>query len=145
MPQDQATDSRQIVRRFVEELWGTGRKELVGDLVHANFIRHHERNPDADVHGIDGFSAWLMRTRDALPDLRLTIRQLFGEGDRVMVHLEANGTWHGDAEHPAPAATPLSFTVTGFVRVADGKVAEVWMIADTLGILQQLGAVPRIG
>ncbi|MDH6289297.1 hypothetical protein ACNJ7E_33390 [Rhodococcus sp. NM-2] len=27
-------------------------------------------------------------------------------------------------------------------RLADGKIAEAWQVWDTLGFLQQLGAVP---
>ncbi|MDI9954657.1 MULTISPECIES: hypothetical protein [unclassified Rhodococcus (in: high G+C Gram-positive bacteria)] len=27
-------------------------------------------------------------------------------------------------------------------RLADGKIAETWQVWDTLGFLQQLGAVP---
>jgi hypothetical protein len=30
-------------------------------------------------------------------------------------------------------------------RVAGGRVAEHWVVLDTLGLLQQLGAVPAPG
>jgi hypothetical protein len=30
-------------------------------------------------------------------------------------------------------------------RLADGKLAEQWVVMDALGLLQQLGAVPRPG
>jgi hypothetical protein len=37
--------------------------------------------------------------------------------------------------------------VTGIsvVRITAGKVAEAWVTWDTLGMLQQLGAVPPLG
>ena len=32
-----------------------------------------------------------------------------------------------------------------FFRIADGKIAERWGEIDTLGLLQQLGAIPAPG
>jgi hypothetical protein len=33
----------------------------------------------------------------------------------------------------------------GIVRIADGKVAEIWDEADALGLLRQLGVIPTPG
>jgi predicted ester cyclase len=32
--------------------------------------------------------------------------------------------------------------LTCIFRIADGKIEEVWWLADTLGLMQQLGALP---
>ena len=45
--------------------------------------------------------------------------------------------------HNLPA-TGKSFTISAIAiaRLADGRIAEWWQIGDTLGLLQQIGAMP---
>lgn len=129
--------NKDLVRRAVEVLWNEGALERAGEFLHAAVRRHHERNPDADVHGLDAVRAALAGLRGRAPDSRLEVVRLFAEADRVMVYLSGQGTDAG--------GTVLGFTVTAIVRIADGLIAEIWLIADTLGLLQQSGAVRRFG
>lgn len=137
--------NKALVRRLVEEIGNNGKMELLGELVLPGFIRHHERNRDADLHGADAFRGWVLAVRGALPDLKLSIERIMAENDRVMVHLRGTGTHRGTLKGVAATGIPLAFTATAILRLAGGRLAEAWVIADTLGILQQLGAVRRLG
>jgi steroid delta-isomerase-like uncharacterized protein len=137
--------NKAIVRRCIDEVWNRGETAAIGDLVHASFRRHHERNQDQDIHGVDGFAAWVDSLRSAVPDLNVAIVLMIAEDDRVMVHLQCNGTHRGELKGVAASDASLSFTTTAIVRLADGKICECWAIADTLGILQGLGAVAPLG
>jgi hypothetical protein len=37
----------------------------------------------------------------------------------------------------------LSATGAGVMRIAEGKVAELWIWPDTMTVLQQLGVLPQ--
>jgi hypothetical protein len=37
---------------------------------------------------------------------------------------------------------PFSFTAISIYRIADGRIVEAWYAEDTLGLLEQLGALP---
>ena len=58
--------------------------------------------------------------------------------------------WVAASKHVADfvgiAATGKRVSVTGFTldRIKDDKIAESWTTWDTLGLLQQLGAVPEM-
>jgi predicted ester cyclase len=39
----------------------------------------------------------------------------------------------------APTGRPIEVTAVGIWRVADGKIAEAWLVFDALGMMQQLG------
>ncbi len=43
-------------------------------------------------------------------------------------------------------ATGRGVSITSFnvFRLADGKIVKSWVVADALGLLQQLGVVPRL-
>ena len=137
--------NKAVVLRCIEELWNRGDVERIDELVDPNFIRHHERNQDTDFHGRDGFRVWLGAVREALPDMHLQIERIFGDNDRMMVYLRGRGTHRGALKGVSATGTALTFTATSLLRIADGKVAECWFIADTLGLLQQVGAIARPG
>ena len=143
--QDAIESNKGIVQRCFDEVWNGGNMAAVAELVHPTFIRHHERNQDEDLHGLEGFQRWVSQTRVALPDLRLTVERMFGEGDRVMAHVRGRGTHKGELKGVAATGIELEWTITAFVRLADGKIVECWAIADTLGILQRLGQIPSLG
>lgn len=124
--------NKALVARCIEVLWNQRELARAAEFLRADIRRHHERNPDADLHGLDAFSDRLGRLREADPDSRIEIVRMFAEGDRVMVHLRSDGG-------------ARAWTATTIVRIADGRIAECWLIADTLGLLQQQGAVSRFG
>jgi predicted ester cyclase len=136
--------NKEVVRRSIEEVWNGGRAELIPEMVHSSFRRHHERNPDLDAYGQEGFAAWVSAVRSALPDVHLEVDLLFAENDRVMLHLRGTGTNRGELCGLPASGTQIRFTLTGVVRIADGKIAECWAIPDELGIRQQLGAIPPL-
>jgi predicted ester cyclase len=39
----------------------------------------------------------------------------------------------------------VTFTLIDINRIEDGKLAERWAVADMLGMLQQIGAIPAPG
>jgi len=77
-----------------------------------------------------------------VPDLNQTIEDIVAEGDKVVVRFTISGTHNGEFMGIAPTGKKFTQTSTSIFRIAGGKIAEVWWLADTLGLLQQLGAIP---
>ena len=141
--QDTVENNKRVVERSFTDIWNGGNLDAVDELIHPNIVRHHERNQDEDLHGLEEFRAWVSQTGQAFPDLRLTIEQIFGEADRVMAHVRGRATHKGEFIGIPATGRAIEWTATALIRVADGKIAECWVIADTLGILQQLGVIER--
>lgn len=132
-----ATGSRQMI----EEVFGAGRYELADELVAAGAIGHDSALPEA-LTGPEGVKEAARGYREAFPDLRMTAEEVVAQGDKVAIRWTARGTHKGELFGIAP--TGKEATVTGITidRWAGGKIAESWTNWDTLGLLQQLGAVP---
>jgi steroid delta-isomerase-like uncharacterized protein len=128
-------------RRIVEEIFGAGNYELAHELIGADAVGHDPAQP-APIMGAEGVMESARGYRDAFPDLKLTVNQVIADGDYVATRWTATGTHKGDLFGIAP--TGKQTTVTGITidHWADGKVAETWVNWDTLGLLQQLGAMP---
>ncbi len=55
------------------------------------------------------------------------------------------GTHQGEFHGVPPAGRPVSVAAMEVNRMADGKVAEHWVLLDLLGLMQQVGAIPAPG
>jgi steroid delta-isomerase-like uncharacterized protein len=79
----------------------------------------------------------------AMPDLRLTVEEQIGEGDAVVTRWSATGTQLGALFGIPPTGRRVSATAIHIHHVRDGRIVDQWEQFDTLGVLGQLGLVPR--
>ena len=106
----------------------------------ADFVAHLPGAPaPLDGEGWKSFSGAFFA---GFPDLRLEIEDLLAEGDRVAVRWTFRGTHRGEFLGIAPTGKPVSMSAVEVNRVAEGKVAEHWVVLDQLGLMQQLAASP---
>lgn len=94
----------------------------VDDLVAPDYAGH---GFPADRESLRAFYAWQARTA---PDWRIDVEDVVESGDRVAVRAHAYGTRSESAPGvplPAPAYRDLEWIA--IYRVADGRVAEVWV------------------
>lgn len=133
--------NKATARRLLEEVWNKGNLKALDENVAPGAPNHDPNNPIAP--GPEGLRQVASLYRSAIPDLRFKIEQEIAEGDFVVQRITATGTQRGDL--PGIPATGKYSTVTGVIitRFKDGKVAEAWSQFDQLGMLQQLGVVPK--
>lgn len=70
---------------------------------------------------------------------------LIAEDDRVAVRFTVTGTHSGLFAGIPATGKQVSMQGMIFHRLRDGKIVKDWVVRDTLGLLQQLGAIPRPG
>ncbi len=68
---------------------------------------------------------------------------MVAEGDKVATRKTFHGTHLGEFMGIRPTSQQVSIGLIDVVRVADEKVVEHWSMGDTLGMMQQLGVIPR--
>ena len=135
--------NKAIVHRYVEEGYNAGNMAVIDELFAADFVVHDPAQPA--VRDLQAFKQVIMAQRAAFPDVRTTIEDLVTEGDKVVKRFTVRGTHTGDFN--GIPATGKQFTLEGIdiLRLAGGKIREIWFAYDTLGMLQQLGVVPVPG
>ena len=98
------------------------------------------------VRGKDILKVALPAFKAAFPDAKITPEVMFGDGDRVVAHVNVTGTHKGTWLGAEPTNKAMKWTATTIIRFnPDGKMAERWVIEDELGVTEQLGIVPAIG
>jgi len=76
---------------------------------------------------------------DAFPGSTHDIKAIIAEGDMVAVRFTQFSTHTGDYEGIPPTGKNISVEGQHILRLANGKVAEVWSVEDNLGMMMQLG------
>ena len=134
-------DNKAVVRRMFDEVLSGGDLAAVDELFTAGYHDHDPAN-DEDVRGPDGVKEEIGGYRAAMPDLRFTIEDQLAEGDRVATRFSCTATHQGELLGAAATGNPVSLSGIVIHRLADGRVDEGHWNWDTLGLLQQIGAIP---
>jgi len=136
--------NKALVRQLVEEFFNRGNTGLADTLLAPDFVEREELPPGIprDREGVKQLAALF---RSAFPDFNVTIDDLVAEGDKVVLRATWSGTQKGEFMGVPPTGKRVSFGVIDILRIADGKFVEHWGQMDSMGMMQQLGAVPAPG
>ncbi len=136
-----------LARRLIDLVWNEGRLAEAEALLAPAFVNHSApAGPPADRAA---FLRAAATTRVTFPDFRVTVEELVAEGDLVVAHFTARGTHQVAWQHPiigriAATGTAVQWRGVRLFRIADGAVTATWLYTDSLGLLQQLGALPGL-
>ena len=95
-----------------------------------------------NVVGIDDFKAYYNNYLVGFSNIKFTIADIFGQGDRIVKHWNFKGTHTG--EFFGIPATGKDVDVDGvtLVTMKDGKIAQEQDFFDNYVFMQQLGLIP---
>jgi steroid delta-isomerase-like uncharacterized protein len=123
-----AQENEALVRWFFEEAWGKGNLAAVDEYIAADYVEH--TLPLGSQQGRDALKQFVAKYHEAFPDLKVTMHDVFGRGDRVAYRWSAGGTHLGEWMGIPP--TGLHITASGITihRIVGGKCVEGWASVD---------------
>ena len=78
----------------------------------------------------------------SFPGYWLESHDMIAEDDKVFVRATFHGTHKGRLMDAAPTGNTVSAPLYIAYQIANNKIVAHWMLADMLGIMQQIGALP---
>jgi predicted ester cyclase len=138
--EDMSTEqNKDVVRRFIEEVFAKCNVDAADELATPDFTPHSWPGVEP---GIENLKQGQRRVSAGLADVSMKIEDMIAEGDKVAVRLTAHACQEGEFMGLPASGREYTISETHIFRVSDGKVAEHWVNADMLGLMQQLGALP---
>ena len=139
--------TKQLAQQLIDLIWNEGRLDEAEALVAADFVNHGA--PPGAPADRAAFLRAAATTRTVFPDFRVTVEDLVAEGEVVVAHFTAHGTHREAWEHPiigriAARGRPVHWRGVRLFRIAGGRATATWVYTDSLGLLQQLGALPGL-
>ena len=116
--------NKAIARRFFEEAVARQCERAVDDIVAPNAIIYA---PLGRFTGPGGVKRLSVKLRSAFPDYSIVIDDLIADGDHVAARWTLRGTQRGELLGVPPTGQPTTVLGIGWLRLADGKIAETWM------------------
>ncbi len=105
--------------------------------------------PDCRFHGwapqtldVAGYREVMSDILRAFPDARFPLDDIVAESDLVAARHHLWGTHQADFQGIPATGKPVTVNAIAMFRLEKGKAAELWLNADFMGLLQQLGAIP---
>jgi steroid delta-isomerase-like uncharacterized protein len=136
-----ADENRAIVRDYYEAVYGRHELDALDDVLAPDFVSAGPGGRmDRGAH-----AAALTASLTAMPDLQLTIEEQVADGDAVVTRWSARGTHLGPLFGIPATGRPVIASAIHIHHLRDGRIVDQWEQFDALGVLGQLGFVPRPG
>ena len=133
--------NKALIYRLYDEALNKGNLDVVDEIIAPNYVRHGLA-PGVPP-GPESTKQVFVAMRTAFPDLHTIVEPMIGEADKVAAQLTHTGTHNGNFRGIAPTGKHVTVTTIGIYRFAGNKLEEAWIQMDELGMLQQLGVVPK--
>lgn len=122
-----------LVQTYWEEVWNKGNLKGVEDFYHPN-AKHGEN------FTIEGFKKGVAFQREAFPDFKVTINDIFATGDKVICEVTYTGTHTGRKMFKQePLGKTINVPGLDIFTFKDGKCINHQHVADHLELVMQMG------
>jgi steroid delta-isomerase-like uncharacterized protein len=120
---------------------------VVDEIYPADCVIYGKRIPRAQRFGREGFKTYGASLYTAFPDLRINHDLVLtdDEGEYQAILWTMEGTNLGPFGAIPPSGHKVSISGVDVFRVEDGKIQELYLMPDTLTLLQQMGVIPTPG
>jgi steroid delta-isomerase-like uncharacterized protein len=137
------TSHKLLCHFMVEKIFNEGQLELLDLLMAPDAVSHElELFGPSATRGPEVVRQFIRIFRSAFPDLRVTVIDQIGDGDRVATRWKMEGTQTNRLMGIEASHRFMSIEGTRIDRIANGRIVETWNQWDTLDFLRQLGAAP---
>ncbi len=133
-----STDAKPIVAAYWQA-YNAAEWDALRGLVAEDYVHH---SGDAESHDVDFFVAGAMGLRAAFPDVRVEVRDMVAEDERVAVRWVARATHTGSLFGEIATGRPIAIDGATIHRVVDGRIAEDWEVMNEGALRDQLAAEP---
>jgi steroid delta-isomerase-like uncharacterized protein len=135
--------NKKLVHIESEEIGNKGNLRKIPELYNKDFVRHFLSN-NSQTSGLADFKSQMAHLRKAFPDRAEQIKLIVAEKDMVAIWFVISGTNTGSFLGHPPTGKKTVDNVMSFFRIAEGKIAEQWLLPDLFALNSQLGIMPGV-
>ncbi len=136
-------ENKAVVRRYYEEFVNLGNLAVADEII-ASECPLYVGSALVGT-GPEAFKQFRARMYTGFPDLRFTIEDLVDQGEKVADRVSVRGTHQGEFMGMPPTGKRVESSAISLARIREGKIVERRGMPDMLGLMRQIGAVPKLG
>ncbi|MFI6423395.1 ester cyclase [Streptomyces sp. NPDC050842] len=135
------TEKNMTLLRTAYQLLESDDLDAAKQMLTGNFIANVPGSPDP-LHGRDIWGQGAKIMKDAFPDLKITVQDMFGVGDKVTVLVHFQGTHQGAFQQFEATGRQVSYRSVEVYRFEGDQIAEEWVAPDLISLMQQISPTP---
>ena len=131
-------DTRSIIEAYVDA-HRTGDVSRLAEIIAPDF-----RYRDGKAVGVEGVAAGVRAIHAGFSELACSLEQCVCDGEWGAFRYVLSGTHSGEFAGRAATGRRITWSGADFVKVRDGRIAELWSVQESLPMMEGLGAVLRV-
>jgi steroid delta-isomerase-like uncharacterized protein len=131
-------ENKATARRYVEQIWNERRLDRFADFIAEDVVLHAE----PETVGRENLKQRVAANQAAFSDFKQVIEAEIAEGDKVVQRWTIRAAHQGEFLGVPATGKKIASSGISILRFVDGKIAELWVEMDMVGMMQQLGAIP---
>mmetsp|Transcript_46544 Transcript_46544/g.113364 ORF Transcript_46544/g.113364 Transcript_46544/m.113364 type:complete len:374 (-) Transcript_46544:649-1770(-) len=132
----QIETTRDLVKKFISEIWNRGEIEMIPYVCHPSL--RFNGHVGMDRVGLDGFARMVSTVRDALADYHCEIHSMVVEYNKAFCRLRFTGKHTGNLLGFPPTGKMVAWMGASEFTCKNGKILKVWELGDLKDLEQQL-------
>ena len=132
-----AEENKDVVRRFVADVWNTKSPALAREILSPEYTVHFAGYP---TMGYEQYMQYFPQQLQAWPDVEVSVEIVIADGNMVGIRYTWQGTHSAEAYGVPATGKRVGTQGNAFYRVMDGRIVEGWIVEDINSLLQQLRA-----
>ena len=129
--------NKEFLIAYTEDFWNTQNLSAFEKYYSPDFIMHSATGD----RNFEQYKALCQGYFTAFPDLHITTEDMIAEGDQVAKRWIMTCTHKGEFMGIPGTGKPISVKGIEIFRIKDGRIVELWVSMDNLGMLKQLGVI----
>jgi predicted ester cyclase len=98
-----------------------------------------------DMSGIENYKKNQQKLHEGFPDYQIIVEDQIAKGDKLAVRYKIVGTNTGSFFGLPPTGKKATLRLQELDHFVNGVLQEGWGVADSLGLMQQLGVITKMG
>lgn len=133
-----------LVKRFLSDILEDGKLDHPSDYLASDFVAHDPYHPQGK-RGVQEYLDDMMKNAyKAYTDVKYSFEDVIASGEKVVIHYIFQGKQTGNLGGLPPTGKEGTLQGVVLCRVANGKIAELRVIADSVDLLEKLGHIPQL-
>jgi len=133
--------NKKLIEAYSADFWNKHNFDAFDRFFAPDFVAHFA---DGDQN-YEKFKGLCKAYFTAFPDIHVTNHYIIVEGNKVVKTWTSKGTQKEDFMGIPATGKPVVIKGIDLFRIEDGKISELWVSMDNLGMMQQLGVIPKMG
>ncbi|MCF2501803.1 ester cyclase [Dyadobacter sp. CY107] len=130
--------NKAIVRRYWFDFWNEKNINVLNEIAVEDVTFHF---PPGQAHQPPTLKKWFETALVAFPDVHFTLHDELAEGDKVVSRWSYEATNTGNFLGRETTSIRVRDQGIDIFRIENGKIVEMWVAQDSLGLLQQLKVI----